>query len=520
MKTTYTSTQLSRQLDEAFERGVAWARGAVGEHRLLIGGERRAGGAGVLLERSPADGSEELGVFAAADADDVAAAVAAARAAQGGWARTSVEERIELLERVGQALERRSGEIGAVVALEVGKQRVESVGEVEEVAALFRVYSAQVADGLVLPLEQASPGDLHRAVLRPYGVFGVIAPFNFPLALTAGPAAAALLAGNTVVVKPAPTTSWTAVLLADAFEEAGLPPGAFNLVTGGDAAGRALVDSPDVDGLVFTGSYEAGMQIARSFVALGRYPRPVITEMGGKNPAIVTASADLEIAAEGIARSAFGLSGQKCSACSRVLVDASVHDELLDLLAARAAEWVVADPVAPECRTGPVHTEASYERFAAAVDDARGAGRVAVGGRQLRDGGLERGWFVEPTVVSELPQGHRLTREELFVPFLVVERTGSFAEALARANDQVYGLTAGLFTSDEGEIESFLDGIEAGTVFVNRAAGATSGGWPGQQTYPGWKGSGSTGRGALGLRYVEQFLHEQGHTVVQGAPRR
>jgi len=516
VKTTYTSTQLSPGLDAAFEEGVAWARRSVASHALLIGGERRRGRGGVFVERNPADRDEELGTFAAASADDVTDAVAAARAAQPAWQRTPVEERIALLERVGRVLERRVGEVAAAAALEVGKQRVESVGEVEEVVELFRVYSSQVAGGLELPLDAASPGDLHRAVLRPYGVFAVIAPFNFPLALVAGPAAAALLAGNTVVAKPAPTTTWTAVLLGEAFEEAGAPPGAFNLVTGGDEPGRALVASPDVDGIVFTGSYEVGMHIARTFAAAGRYPRPAITEMGGKNPAIVTRSADLEAAAAGIARSAFGLSGQKCSACSRVLVDESVHDDLVELLVEHAAEWTVADPVTPDARLGPVHTQAAYERFAACVAEARQAGSLAFGGRVLADGELARGWFVEPTVVVGLPQGHRLTREELFVPLVVVETTASFEDALRRANDQVYGLTAGLFSADEEEIDAFLAGIEAGTVFVNRAAGATSGGWPGQQTYPGWKGSGSTGRGALGLRYVPQFLREQGHTVVGG----
>ena len=513
LKTTYTSTDLAPELDTAFDAGVEWARASVGEHRLYVGGEWRDGGGEAVVQRNPSDREEELGTFAAATEADVDAAVAAARSAQAAWARLPVAERVGLLAQVGEVLQRRVGEIGGTVALEVGKQRVESVGEVEEVVELFRVYSAQVADGLEQPLEPASPDDLHRSVLRPFGVFGVIAPFNFPLALTAGPASAALLAGNTVVVKPSPTTSWTGVLLAEAFAEAGAPPGVLNVVTGADETGRALV-AADLDGIVFTGSYAVGMEIARTFAAGGRYPRPVIAEMGGKNPAIVGRSADLEAAAAGIARSAFGLSGQKCSACSRVLVHESVHDELVELLVERAAEWLVADPVRPEARLGPVHTQAAYDRYADVVEEASRDGAVAFGGRTLRDGDLARGWFVEPTVVTDLPVGHRLTREELFVPVVVVERVGSIDEALARANGQVYGLTAGLFSEDPAEIDAFLDRIEAGTVFVNRAAGATSGGWPGQQTYPGWKGSGSTGRGALGLRYVAQFLREQGHTVV------
>ncbi len=516
LQTTYTSAALSPQRDAAFEEGLVRARAAVGEHGLLVGGETRAGGAGAIVQRNPADEREELGTFASASPSDVDAAIEAARAAQPAWARATVDERIALLERTGAVLERRLGEIAAAASLEVGKQRVESVGEVDEVIELIRVYAAQAAVGFDLELERAAPADVHRSVLRPYGVFGVIAPFNFPLALVAGPSSAALLAGNTVVAKPSPTTSWTAVLFAEALQEAGLPAGVFNLVTGGDEAGRALVESRSVDGIVFTGSYAVGMEVARTFATGGAYPRPTITEMGGKNPTIVSRGADLDAAAAGIARSAFGLSGQKCSACSRVLVDDAVHDALVELLVAEAATWTVGDPTAAASRLGPVHTDESFRRYAAIVEEARRDGTIAFGGRQLRESALAHGWYVEPTVVTELPEGHRLVREELFLPLVVVERSGSFAESLRRANDQVYGLTAGFFGADPAEIEAFLGGIEAGTVFVNRPSGATSGGWPGQQTYPGWKGSGSTGRGALGPRYVGQFLREQGHTVVNG----
>ena len=515
-QTTYTSTELDAERDAAFEAGLQRARAAVGTHDLLIGGETRPGGAGTLVQHNPADVREELGAFAAASAADVDAAIAAARKTQPAWKQVPVEERIALLERAGAVLERRVGEIAAAASLEVGKHRVESVGEVDEVVELIRVYAQQATDGLELELERSSAADVHRSVLRPHGVFGVIAPFNFPLALTAGPVSAALLAGNTVVVKPSPTTSWTGVLLAEALQEAGVPAGAFNLVTGGDEAGRALVGSRELDGIVFTGSYTVGMEIARTFAAEGAYPRPAITEMGGKNPTIVARSADLEAAAAGITRSAFGLSGQKCSACSRVLVDDAVHDDLVELLVAAAAKWTVADPTSRASWLGPVHNEAAFDRFAAVAVEARRDGTIAFGGRQRADGELAHGWYVEPTIVTGLPTGHRLTADELFLPVLVVERSGGFTESLQRVNDQVYGLTAGLFTEDAAEIDAFLDGIEAGTVFVNRAAGATSGGWPGQQTYPGWKGSGSTGRGALGPRYVSQFFREQGHTVVGG----
>jgi 1-pyrroline-5-carboxylate dehydrogenase len=513
-RTTYTSTELSPDRNDAFEEGVKRARSRIGSHELLIDGRNRPGRGGTFVERNPADQREELGGFAAASSADVADATGAARGAQRGWSRLPVEERVEILLRAAGLLEERAGEIAAVASLEVGKNRVESVGEVDESAELIRVYTSQMNAGFELELERESPDDIHRSAMRPYGVFGLIAPFNFPLALTTGPATAALVAGNTVVVKPSPTTSWTGVLLGEILREAGLPDGVFNLVTGGDDAGRALVESPNVDGIVFTGSHAVGMQIARTFAAEGAYPRPSIIEMGGKNPAIVTRSADLTVTTSGIARSAFGLSGQKCSACSWVLVDETIHDDLIERLVAETEMWTVADPTSRDCRLGPVHTSEAFELFGVVVPEARRDGRVAFGGRVLRDGELAHGWFVEPTIVNDLAPEHRLRREELFLPLLVIQSFSSFADALHRANDQVYGLTAGLFTEDEREIDAFLDGIEGGTLFVNRAAGATSGGWPGQQTYVGWKGSGSTGRGALGPRYVGQFLREQGRNII------
>jgi 1-pyrroline-5-carboxylate dehydrogenase len=348
--------------------------------------------------------------------------------------------------------------------------------------------------------------------MRPFGVFAIIVPFNFPLALLVGPASAAILAGNTVVAKPSPTTSLAGALLAGILAEAGLPPGVFNLVTGADETGAALVAAHGVDGIVFTGSYAVGQRIAARFSAAAGYARPCIIEMGGKNPAIVTASADLDAAADGITRSAFGLSGQKCSACSRVLADWQIHDDLVERLAARAAEWTVGDPADKASRLGPVHTQEAFDRYRRDVAAARADGTVVAGGAVLRSADLD-GYYVAPMIVTGLPGKHPLITDEQFVPLLVVERAASLDDAIRLASDQVYGLTAGLFTGEPEEIAIFCEGIEAGTLFVNRAAGATSGGWPGQQTYPGWKGSGSTNRGGLGPRYVQQFLREQGRNI-------
>jgi 1-pyrroline-5-carboxylate dehydrogenase len=232
--------------------------------------------------------------------------------------------------------------------------------------------------------------------------------------------------------------------------------------------------------------------------------------MGGKNPAIVSDRADLEKAVEGVAKSAYGLSGQKCSACSRAIVVGSVHDEFVERLAEYAAGLALGDPSDRDAFLGPVVNEASVARYEAAVADARRDGSVDAGGGRPDRPGL----FVEPTVVSGLPAGHRLERDELFVPFVAVTRVDSLDEAIAEANAPVYGLTAGIFTENEGEKERFLDTIQAGVVYVNRRAGATTGAWPGTQTFCGWKSSGSTGKGGLGPWYLPQFMREQSRTIV------
>jgi 1-pyrroline-5-carboxylate dehydrogenase len=512
--TTYTTTQLNAEASGLFENGLRSIRARAIEHGLLIGAQWRAGSGGGRQERNPARLQEVIGSFAQASPADVADALGAARSVQVRWKKVPVAQRIAILARAAELIDARAGEFAAALCLEVGKNRLESMGEVDEAVELIRYYSSQAAAGFDIELAVPSSEYTNRSVMRPFGVFAVIAPFNFPLALVVGPAVAAILAGNTVVAKPSPTTSLASVLFAQALLDADLPPGVFNLVTGADETGAALVAAPGVDGIVFTGSYAVGQKIASHFLSAAGYARPCIIEMGGKNPAIVTASADLDAAAEGISRSAFGLSGQKCSACSRVLVHDEVYGGLLERLIARTQEWTVSDPADASCRLGPVHTEEAFERYQRGVREAGKDGRVVAGGATLRGGDLD-GYYVEPTIVTDLPEDHRLIREEQFVPMLVVERARSLEDALRRANAQVYGLTAGLFSGDAQEIGIFLETIEAGTLFVNRAAGATTGGWPGQQTYPGWKGSGSTNRGGLGPRYVQQFLREQGRNVVQ-----
>ena len=285
----------------------------------------------------------------------------------------------------------------------------------------------------------------------------------------------------------------------------------------GDPVGQALQDHKGVDGIVFTGSYEVGMRLFHSFST--SWPRPCIVEMGGKNPAIVSRTADLDEAAEGIMRSAFGFGGQKCSANSRVYVERPVHDELVRLLVEKTEAITIGDPLVRANWMGPVIDQRAVDRHQAAVAEARRDGTVFVGGEQLTDAGMERGFYVEPTVVGNLPTSHRLFRDELFAPFTAVAAVDSLDEALTLANDSVYGLTAGVYSEDPAEIQQFLDRAEAGVLYVNRRAGATTGAWPGVQAFGGWKGSGSTGKAGLSMYYVAQFMREQSHTVVDWTAR-
>jgi len=316
------------------------------------------------------------------------------------------------------------------------------------------------------------------------------------------------------VLKPASDTPYSALRMIELLEAAGLPPGAVNLVTGhGEEAGLALVDHPAVAGLVFTGSKEVGERIARRFVA--NRIRPFILEMGGKNPAIVTAKADLDKAVEGISRSAFGLSGQKCSACSRVYVDRQVAKPFMERLVEKVRALKLGEPTRREVFTGPVINARAVATFEAAAAEARRDGRIALGGHRLTEGEYAHGHFVAPTIVDRLPLDHRLLRDELFVPFLVVAEVGSLEELLTWANRSEYGLCAGIFSEDPDEIRQFFNRIEAGVTYANRRGGATTGAWPGVNSFGGWKASGSSGKGALGPYYVQQFLREQSQTWVK-----
>jgi 1-pyrroline-5-carboxylate dehydrogenase len=516
-KITYTSTpEQVASMHAAFDRALDDVRSDLGQtYPLIINGEDRPG-AETFEVRSPIDKEIVLGRFAVGTEADVDDAVAAAKAAFPAWSHLPWQERVAIMRRAAELIRERKFRLAALLILEAGKNRVEAIGEVEEAADMIDTYTAQMEanNGFVRRLESLDPGERNHSVLRPFGVWAVLAPFNFPHALSVGMSSGALLAGNTVVYKPASATPLSGYELARLYADAGIPAGVFNYITGsGEAVGDPLTHHPDVDGVVFTGSREVGWDLFKEFST--DFPKPCITELGGKNPTIVTRNADLDKAVEGVARSAFGFSGQKCSACSRVYVEEPVYEEFMERLTKRTQELIVGDPTDRDTYVGPVIDERAVRRYEEALDSASG-GTVRVGGERLRGDLFDRGTYVAPTVVDGLPADHELFKRELFLPFLVVAPVKNLDQALDLANDTEYGLTAGIFSEDNAEIQQFFDRIEAGVVYANRKGGSTTGAWPGCQSFAGWKGSGSTGKGGLGPYYVPQFMREQSQTVVIG----
>lgn len=519
-KLTYaTMFNPPEELHSGFETALAAVEAGLGaRHGLYIDGADVAP-AGHAPLKGPIDQTRVLGEFAVAGTVEVDAAMRAAHAAFPGWRAMHYGERAQFLRRVAALMEKRVYEISAALAIEVGKNRMEALGETQETVDFFRHYADDMERhggyDNKLPNDPL-PGvvSTNRSVLRPYGAWVVIVPFNYPLALAGGPVAAALVAGNTVVVKGSQTTPWSGRLLADCIRDAGLPKGVFNYLSGaGGEVGAALASHPLTAGLTFTGSVAVGRKLIATMTG-GVWPKPCIAEMGGKNPCIVTRRADLDAAAAGIARSAFGMGGQKCSALSRLYVDEGVADALVDRLKKQMAGIKVGDPTRREFWLGPLIHAASYAAYAKYVDELQSDGaRLLAGGRTLRDGALARGFFVEPTL-AEAPDAHRLWRHEMFAPILMLHRVRERGEAMRLANDAEVGLTAGFYGGAD-EVPWFHEHIEAGVTYANRPQGATTGAWPGYQPFGGWKGSGSTGKAIASDYYLPLYLREQSRTVVE-----
>lgn len=513
-RVTYaTMSADNEELHKLYDEGIEQARAELGKTiPVVVNGEERPGEGPYELE-SPTDGTL-LAHISQATRKDVEDAIAAAKAFMVEWDRMGWQKHVDIINNAADLITERRNMLSALMAMEVGKNRLEALGDVEETADLMRWNAKEMVDhnGFSVPMRAMGASGDYYDVLRPYGVWAVISPFNFPMALAGGPSSGALVAGNCVVFKPAHQGALLGFKLYEIYRDAGVPNAAFHYIPGrGSVVGDAIVHHKDVDGITFTGSYEVGMDIYRTFAS--EYPKPVICEMGGKNPAIVTKNADLDKATDGVLRSAFGYGGQKCSAASRVFVEREVYDDFVAQLKEKTEKIKIGNPLEKDVYLGPLINQAAVDTFQEAADEARKSGSIVTGGERLSEGELAKGNFVQPTVV-EVPDDSWIWKRELFVPFVAVAPFDELDEAIEKANETEYGLTAGLFSEDRAEIDEWLDRIQAGVVYVNRRAGATTGAWPGVQPFGGWKGSGTTGKAGGGPYYVTQYLREQSRTVI------
>jgi acyl-CoA reductase-like NAD-dependent aldehyde dehydrogenase len=454
-----------------------------------IAGEWRSAVSGKTMEnRNPADRDEVVGLFASSGAADVDAAIAAADEAYRSWRFSSPITRANILHKAANILESRIPEVGRELTREEGKTLKEGIGETTRAVQILRYFAGEAQQPSGEHYPSVNPHTLLYTTREPLGVVAVVTPWNFPIAIPAWKIAPALAFGNTVVFKPASLTPLTAVRLVEALDEAGLPDGVLNLVTGSAAnVGDPLVRDSRVVAITFTGSNETGAKLRRSAAERGA---KLQLELGGKNPAIVLADADLEHALGHVVAGAMMSTGQKCTATSRAIVDRSIVDRFTEMLADRIGGLKVGDPLDAETQIGPLIDERAAERVAGEVDAAKQTGAELVAGGTRPGGGLERGAFLAPTLFAGVDPKSRLGQDELFGPVLGVIPVDSMEEAMSVANQVKFGLSASIFTRDLGRALAFAREIEAGIVHVNSE---TAGAEP-QVPFGGMKGSSSYSR--------------------------
>ena len=500
------------EFHKKFDQAIDVVRKDFGKSYPMIIGGKEIFSNNQFQVRSPADKNIILGNFPLATKEDTLHAIETTKESFYKWSLTSYQKRVQIFREIADVFSQNKFNLAAILSFENGKNRLEAMGDLDESIDFMRFYAEQleINTGFSKETKSASPNEKTNSVLKPYGVWGIISPFNFPSAIAIGMTSGSLITGNTAVLKPSSDAPISAFKFVETIYHK-LTPSAISFVTGsGGIVGKTILESPLVDGIAFTGSKEVGMTGYTTFAI--QKPRPFISEMGGKNPAIVSATADIEKATDGVMKAAFGYSGQKCSACSRVYVQKSIANKFLERLVAKTSTLKIGKPWELDTYIGPIINDEAVKKFQKASELAKKDGTILCGGTLISDSSHKDGNFVAPTIVSNLPRDHELIREELFLPFLCVEEFENFDEALVLANKSNYGLTAGVFSQDKNEIEKFFEKIEAGVTYANRAASATTGAMVGAQPFVGWKESGISGKGAGGAYYLLQFLREQTQT--------
>lgn len=498
--TDFTVAENAAAMQEAIEK----VRGELGrEYFCVIGGEK------VTLEKkfssfNPARKDEVVGVFPEGDTDTslVSKAIDAAAEAFASWSRVPAAQRAEYVFKIADAMRRRKHELSAVMVFEVSKTWAEADGDTAEAIDFAEFYGREMLRwSQKQPVTRVS-GEDNSLEYIPLGVGAVIPPWNFPLAIMAGMTMAAVVAGNTVVLKPSSDSPTIAAKFMEIVEEAGLPPGVINFVTGSSATGEAMVTSHKTRFISFTGSKGVGLHINEEAAKTREgqiWIKRVIAEMGGKDAIIVADDADLEAAALGVVQSAFGFQGQKCSACSRLIVDEKVHNDLLEKVVTLTEKLKVGDPAEADTNVAAVINKRAFDKTLGYIQKAVGEGGFIVTGGSGDD---STGNFIQPTIVDEVRPGATIEQEEIFAPVLAVIKARDFDHALEIANDTEFGLTGSVYSASEERLERARREFHVGNLYLNRkCTGALVGAHP----FGGFNMSGTDSK-AGGREYLLQFM--------------
>ncbi len=506
--TDFSTSETKRALEEAFAR----VRSELGHtYDLIIGGHRVREGA-TFTSTNPARPAEVIGTHYAAEPALAEKAVAAAQTAFASWKRTPASERAALLLRTSQLVREQHLDLCAWLTVEVGKNWAEADADVGECIDFLEFYAREALrlDASTTPIQ--FPGERNLLRYIPLGVGAVIPPWNFPLAIMAGMTAAAIVCGNTVVLKPSPDAPTIAARFVALLEQAGMPAGVVNLLQGGPEIGRAIVEHPQIRFIAFTGSKKVGLEIheraARTQPGQPFIKRTIL-EMGGKDAIIIAADADMDAAVEGVTASAFGFSGQKCSACSRAIVEDAVYETFCDRLRERVSSLQTGDP-AKNFYSGPVVNGIAQKRVLDYIAAGKSEGRLLTGGAAVDT--AEKGFFIAPTVIADIAPDSRLAQEEIFGPVLSVIRASSFSHALEIANNTEYGLTGAIYSGNRDHLNQARDEFHVGNLYLNRKC---TGAMVGAHPFGGFNMSGTDSK-AGGPDYLTLFTQAKSIAEKRG----
>ena len=502
----FTREENARQMRAAIEK----VRGQLGrEYDLIIGGQR-VKTADKIRSLNPTRPSEIVGIHQKAGKEQVEPAMNAALKAFKSWSRTSVKERADLLFRVGDLLRQRKMEYMAWLVFEVSKNWAEADADISETIDFCEFYAREALRLAKTETPAQMPGEHDSLTYIPLGVGAVIPPWNFPCAIMAGMTLASIVCGNTVILKPSSDSPTIAAKFVELLEEVGMPEGVVNFCPGSGASfGDAIVVHPKTRYVAFTGSREVGLHIHKSAAAQAPgqiWIKRTILEMGGKDAIIVDADAAIDSAVEGVAQAAFGFQGQKCSACSRAIVDERVYDKFLDQLKSRVEKIKIGDPT-ENAAMGAVINEGSMKTILSYIEQGKKDGRLITGGECAGEAG--EGYFIRPTVIADIPPKSKLEQEEIFGPVLAVTKSKNFDHALEIANDTEFGLTGAVYTKSRDRIDRAVREFHVGNLYINRKC---TGAMVGAHPFGGFNMSGTDSKSG-GPDYL--YLFTQGKSVAE-----